>query len=83
MKLSVFCEQSAVLCTQSAAYAPALAADRSVAAVLRTAEPMAMAAVNGAWPGTVAEQAFVLPAPRIRFAPAASVIGSGHRTRLR
>lgn len=76
MKLSVFCEQSAV-------YAPTLAADRSVAAWLRTAEPMAKAATNAATAVPVAEQVFIAPAPRIRFAPAASVIGSGHRTRLR
>lgn len=58
---------------QSAAYAPALAvADLSGAAVLRTAEPMAIPAF-----------AVAARAPRIRFAAAASVIGSVDRTRHR
>jgi len=74
MKLFEFCTHSA---------APALAADRSGAAVLRTAEPMAMAAAKAASAVTVADQAFTARAPRIRFAPAASVIGSGYRVRLR
>ena len=88
MKLTVFCTQSAavgvqsaVFCAQSAAVTPALAAaDLSGAAMLRNAaEPMGRAAAAPA----VARLAPTARAWRIRFAPAASVIGSGLRIRLR